>query len=89
MSIYDLTSGKKVYDFQLDVGTVSSISGKRYHTEMFYSFCSFLTPNVIHKVDFVDGAIKDTVRMNLRSLFLRQFLNNACRVRLFLYLSCK
>lgn len=65
MSIHDLETGQKVYDFQLDVGTVSSISGKRYHTEMFYSFCSFLTPNIIHKVDFDDGGIKDTVSLKL------------------------
>lgn len=64
MAVYDLDSGKKNYDFQLDVGTVSAISGKRYHTEMFYSFCSFLTPNIIHKVDFTDGAIKNIVSLN-------------------------
>lgn len=68
MAVHDLESGKKIYDFQLDVGTVSALSGKRYHTEMFYSFCSFLTPNIIHKVDFADGAIKDTVSIFLCSI---------------------
>lgn len=77
MTVYDIESGTKIFDFQLDVGTVSSISGKRYHTEMFYSFCSFLTPSIIHKVDFADGAIKDTVSLT-RSFYLpsSKILNN-------------
>lgn len=69
MGVYDLDTGKKIYDFQLDVGTISALSGKRYHTEMFYSFCSFLTPSIIHKVDFADGAITDTVSILCVTLF--------------------
>lgn len=62
MHIYDIYTGIKFYDFSLDVGTISSISGKRHHQLMFYSFCSFLTPNIIHLVDFSkDGAISDKV----------------------------
>nr|CAH7731391.1 unnamed protein product [Callosobruchus chinensis] len=59
--IHDLETGKKIHDFNLDVGTVSAISGKYNHQQMFYSFCSFLTPNIIHQVDFKDGRIIDTV----------------------------
>ncbi|CAG9816942.1 unnamed protein product [Phaedon cochleariae] len=61
MAIHDLTSGKKIHDFKLDVGTISAISGKRYHKEMFYSFCSFLTPNIIHRVNFDNETIRETV----------------------------
>ncbi|XP_072402029.1 prolyl endopeptidase isoform X1 [Diabrotica undecimpunctata] len=61
MSIYDLNTGKKIHDFQLDVGSVSAITAKRYHKEMFYSFCSFLTPNIIYKVTFEDEKIKETL----------------------------
>ncbi|KAJ8979886.1 hypothetical protein NQ317_017509 [Molorchus minor] len=61
MAIYDLMSGKKLYNFKLDVGTISALSGKRYHNQMFYSFCSFLTPNIIHKVDFDGNKIEDKV----------------------------
>ncbi|CAH0562400.1 unnamed protein product [Brassicogethes aeneus] len=60
LQIYDLNTGKKLHDFKVDVGTIASISGKRKHTEMFYSFVSFLTPNIIHKVTF-DKEITDTV----------------------------
>nr|CAI5864187.1 unnamed protein product [Callosobruchus analis] len=59
--IHDLETRKKIHDFNLDVGTVSAISGKCNHQQMFYSFCSFLTPNIIHQVDFRDGTIIDTV----------------------------
>lgn len=61
MHIFDLTTGKKLHDFQLDIGSVFSISGKKHHTEMFYSFCSFLTPNTIYRVEFEGDSIKETV----------------------------
>lgn len=61
MHIFDIKTGKKVYDFNLDIGTVFSISGKRYHTEMFYSFCSFLTPNIIYRVEFNRDKINEMV----------------------------
>ncbi|XP_056645054.1 prolyl endopeptidase isoform X1 [Diorhabda sublineata] len=61
MSIYDLKTGNKIYDFKLDVGTISAISGKHYHKEMFYSFCSFLTPNIIYKVNFDNNEIKESL----------------------------
>jgi prolyl oligopeptidase len=54
MQLYDLNSGERLHEFKLDVGTISAISGKKHHKEMFFSFCSFLTPNIIFKVDF-DG----------------------------------
>lgn len=61
MQIYDIHTGKKIYDFNLGLGTIASISGERHHTEMFYSFCSFLTPNIIYKVNFEDGKIQEKV----------------------------
>ncbi|XP_066158222.1 prolyl endopeptidase isoform X1 [Euwallacea fornicatus] len=51
MHIIDL-SGTKVYEFAINLGTVCEITGKRYHKEMFYSVSSFLTPNVITRVQF-------------------------------------
>ncbi|XP_018578935.1 prolyl endopeptidase isoform X2 [Anoplophora glabripennis] len=61
MAIHDLKSGKKIYDFKLDVGSISAVSGKYFHKEMFFSFCSFLTPNIIHKVDFDGDKISESV----------------------------
>lgn len=68
MSIYNATTGEKMYDFKLEVGTISAITGERDHDEMFYSFCSFLTPNVIYKVNFDGEKIKETVRFYNRLL---------------------
>lgn len=62
MAIHDLKSGKKIYDFKLDVGSISTVSGKYFHNEMFFSFCSFLTPNIIHKVEFEGDKISESVR---------------------------
>lgn len=61
MHIFDITTGKKIHDFSLDMGTVSEITGKRYHTEMFYSVTSFLTPTVISRVQFDGGKITEEV----------------------------
>nr|XP_022911896.1 prolyl endopeptidase-like [Onthophagus taurus] len=51
MSLHKLETGEKIYDFPLELGTVSSISQKHNSSEMFYGFCSFLTPNIIYRVD--------------------------------------
>jgi hypothetical protein len=65
MQLYDLNSGERLHEFKLDVGTISAISGKKHHKEMFFSFCSFLTPNIIFKVDFDGrGDIKEKVKMS-------------------------
>ncbi|XP_060537343.1 prolyl endopeptidase [Cylas formicarius] len=61
LHIFDINTGKKLHDFNLQVGTISAISGKRYHTEMFYSFCSFLTPNIIYKVNFDGNKINESI----------------------------
>ncbi|XP_063928517.1 prolyl endopeptidase isoform X2 [Zophobas morio] len=62
LQLYDLRTGNKLHDFKLDVGTISAISGKKHHKEMFYCFCSFLTPNIIFRVNFdVNGSIKESL----------------------------
>nr|XP_023016247.1 prolyl endopeptidase-like [Leptinotarsa decemlineata] len=70
MAIHDLKTGKKIYDFKLDLGTISAFSGKRYHKEMFYSFGSFLTPNIIYKVNFDEEKIKEEVMDVCKKLLL-------------------
>lgn len=62
MSLHDVETGKKLYDFPLELGTIAGISGRRHHTECFYSFCSFLTPNTIYKVKFNDSNVDVSVR---------------------------
>lgn len=52
MSLHYMNTGTRMYDFPLELGTISGISGKRHYTEMFYSFCSFLTPCTIYRVFF-------------------------------------
>ncbi|KAL1493097.1 hypothetical protein ABEB36_011224 [Hypothenemus hampei] len=61
MHIFDILTGKKIYDFKLDVGTVIEIAGRRTDSELFYSFASFLSPSIIHKVQFNKNEINDTV----------------------------
>lgn len=54
MSLHDISTGKKLYDFPLELGTIMAISGKRDYKEMFYTFASFLTPSTVYRVTF-DG----------------------------------
>lgn len=64
MHIFDINTGNKIYDFKLDVGTVTEISGKRHHSEMFYSVCSFLTPSIIYRVQFNGDEITEEVKIS-------------------------
>lgn len=51
MTLHSLGDGKFIRDFPLDMGTISSYSGKRYQTEIFYGFVSFLTPGIFYRCD--------------------------------------
>jgi prolyl oligopeptidase len=53
LKIYD-TSGNFVREIPLPtLGTVSGLSGKQDHTEMFFSFTSFLFPSTSYRYDFI------------------------------------
>ncbi|UCF42295.1 MAG: S9 family peptidase, partial [Planctomycetota bacterium] len=53
LKIYD-TSGNFVRQIPLPtLGTVSGLSGKQDHTEMFFSFTSFLFPSTSYRYDFI------------------------------------
>lgn len=54
MSLHELTSGKKLFDFPLELGTITQFSGERKYSQILYTFCSFLTPSKTYKVDLAD-----------------------------------
>ncbi|GFO10341.1 prolyl endopeptidase [Plakobranchus ocellatus] len=51
MYVYDLSSGKQLFQFPLGVGSITSITGEKKQTELFYRFTSFLTPGIIFHCD--------------------------------------
>lgn len=61
MMLHNLTDGKFVKQFPLAMGSVAGYSGKRYHTEMFYSFVSFLTPGIFYHCDMTTEDLISTV----------------------------
>lgn len=64
----DFVNPKELY---LPLGSiVQSISGKREHNEIFYSFSSFITPGTIYRFDFEKGeasAVRTTIVEGLDS----------------------
>ena len=61
MLLHNLADGKLVKKFPLAIGSVSGYSGKRYQTEMFYSFVSFLTPGIFYRCDMTSDDLVSTV----------------------------
>ncbi|RUS91599.1 hypothetical protein EGW08_000572 [Elysia chlorotica] len=61
MFVYDLTTGKQLYKFSLDVGSITSITGEKKQTELFYRFTSFLTPGIIFHCDVSSADYKPKV----------------------------
>ncbi|MEQ2197444.1 hypothetical protein XENOCAPTIV_029599 [Xenoophorus captivus] len=48
LQLFDLSSGQHVRDLPLDVGTIAGVSCKKKHSEFFYKFTSFTTPDHVH-----------------------------------------
>ncbi|KAH8298320.1 hypothetical protein KR018_003556, partial [Drosophila ironensis] len=49
---FDLYSGKMTGQFGLEIGTITGCSGKKQYSEIFYSFTSFLIPQIVYQYDF-------------------------------------
>ena len=54
--LHRLDSGERYQEIPLDVGAIMGFSGRREHTEMFYSFASFLVPGKIFRYDFTTNS---------------------------------
>ena len=61
MLLHNLTDGQFVKKFPLDVGSISSVSGKHNQTEMFFGFVSFLTPGIFYRCDMTSDDLVPTV----------------------------
>uniref|UniRef100_A0A5K3F172 Peptidase_S9_N domain-containing protein n=1 Tax=Mesocestoides corti TaxID=53468 RepID=A0A5K3F172_MESCO len=61
LSVYALETGAKVKDIPIDIGSVSSFSGRKEDTMMFFQFTSFLVPGVSYSYDLTDVHAKPEV----------------------------
>lgn len=55
LQVHDLSTGDKLQDLDVPVGSVMSYFGRRKHSEMFYKIDSFLSPGTTYRVDFAKG----------------------------------
>ncbi|KAL9926605.1 prolyl endopeptidase isoform 1-T1 [Glossina fuscipes fuscipes] len=52
LQVNALSDGKSIGKFNLDIGTIVSLSGKKEYSEVFFNFSSFLNPGTIYHYDF-------------------------------------
>ncbi|XP_073812282.1 prolyl endopeptidase [Musca autumnalis] len=52
LQVNSLQTGELIHKFDLDIGTIVALSGKKKESELFYNFSSFLTPGTIYHYDF-------------------------------------
>ena len=64
MYMHDLTTGTRKAQFPLEVGSVSSLTGRKEDTNIFYTFTSFLSPSRIYTCDLTKEVIAPTVCLN-------------------------
>lgn len=55
LSLCDLKTGNPLQTFQLDVGHVRGVYGKRRESEIFFKFVSFLTPGILYHCDLKEN----------------------------------
>ncbi|VDP74038.1 unnamed protein product [Echinostoma caproni] len=54
MSVHDLSTGAKVADLDLPLGSVSGLTGRKRDSLAFVQFTSFLTPGTVFKCDLTE-----------------------------------
>ncbi|KAL5965413.1 Prolyl endopeptidase [Taenia solium] len=70
LSVHSLDTGLKVRDIPIDVGSISSFSGRKEDTMIFYQFVSFLTPGIIYSYDLTNANAKpETVIISHQVVF--------------------
>nr|ACI03586.2 prolyl-endylpeptidase [Eurygaster integriceps] len=59
LDIHSLVDGSLIRKIPVPIGTVSSISGSKKHSEVFYTFISFTSPGTIYRCDLSQSPIPD------------------------------
>ncbi|CAG8692137.1 10693_t:CDS:10, partial [Ambispora leptoticha] len=57
ISIHELTTGKKIRDIDIPIGSIPSIAGRKEDTGFFFKFTGFLNPGIIYHYNFLDNSM--------------------------------
>ncbi|XP_055907432.1 prolyl endopeptidase [Eupeodes corollae] len=79
LQAHSLETGELIRKFDIDIGTIGSISGEKKYSEIFYSFTSFLTPGKIYRFDFAKPNEEPTLFREIK-LNLEGFNSNDYKV---------
>ena len=58
IEIHNLVNGKYLWNVDIPIGTVDSISAQRTETDLFYKITTFLEPGIIYHYDFSTNRTK-------------------------------
>ncbi|RZF34975.1 hypothetical protein LSTR_LSTR010067 [Laodelphax striatellus] len=84
LQLHDLSSGKLLKAFPLEMGCISGYSGKRKYSDIFYQFTSFLTPGIIYHCDLTKSELEPKV---FREIKVPGFDSSNCEAKQVFYTS--
>lgn len=57
VSLYDISTGNRIKQLPLEIGSIVSITGRKQDSEMYLKLTSFLNPGVIYRYQFIDDIL--------------------------------
>uniref|UniRef100_A0A1A9WLB1 Prolyl endopeptidase n=1 Tax=Glossina brevipalpis TaxID=37001 RepID=A0A1A9WLB1_9MUSC len=84
LQVNALNDGKLIGKFNLDIGTIVSLSGKKEYSEVFFNFSSFLNPGTIYRYDFKTADFQPKIHREIK-LNLQDFTPTTYDVKQIFY----
>ena len=56
--VHDLKSGNRLHQIPLEIGSISSVWGRKRYSEVFFMFTSIIIPNTSYRIDMTENPPK-------------------------------